>query len=140
MDLIVPQYAVNLVIGRAGETFVRLQAQSLARIQCNADLGAPTRCITVTGTQAACDTAKRLIDEVIRTSPVLLSPVAPMLASSIPGVPTPPAPAVPAVPGMAVEIIRVPNKCAACRRPRCSAAARAHRRRAGMARAARLAS
>ena len=62
-EILVPDQMVGLIIGRGGDVISRLQMESGAKIQMAPDgLGLPERPCTVTGTKAAIEVAKAMIE------------------------------------------------------------------------------
>lgn len=65
-EILVPDKMVGLIIGRGGDVISRLQLESGAKIQMAPDgLGMPDRSCTVTGTRAAIEVAKTMIERII---------------------------------------------------------------------------
>ncbi|KAJ8279368.1 hypothetical protein COCON_G00064340 [Conger conger] len=62
----VPDGMVGFIIGRGGEQISRMQQESGCKIQISPDSGGmPERCVTLTGSPDAIQTAKRLLTEVV---------------------------------------------------------------------------
>lgn len=65
-DVQVPRFAVGSVIGRAGDTIKRVQAETGARIQFDQDTGGPQpRVCSISGTQEMVDRAERIVRGII---------------------------------------------------------------------------
>jgi len=65
-EILVPDKMVGLIIGRGGDVISRLQMESGAKIQMAPDgLGLAERTCTVTGTKAAIEVAKAMIERII---------------------------------------------------------------------------